>query len=112
MHSYFQANTHVNLDVGQSDLVASFVPDGMSAWYERNNQLSGSDTDNGVRSLGIIPLRDGQMFTGTLGLALCNPLTDGIQALSNREAAEAANVHRPGIYTRRLVVDTADSEGN
>ena len=112
MQTCFQADTHVHLDAGQSKLVASFVPDGMSAWYERSNQLAGNETKASSRSVAIIPLSDGQMFTGTLGLALCNPLTDGIRALSTREAAEGANVHRPGIYTQYLVIDTAGSEGH
>jgi hypothetical protein len=112
MQTFSQDFTHVRLDVGQSALVASFVPDGMSAWYERSNQLSGTDTDTEVRSIGIIPLNEGHVFTGTLGLAVCNPLTDGIQALSNSDAFEGANVHRPGIYTRRLVIGAASNEGN
>ena len=111
-HTYFQDNTRMHLDIGQPDLVASFVPDGMNAWYERSNQLSGNDPDTSTRTIAIIPLNDGRMFTGTLGLALCNPLSDGIQAFSNREAVDASNVHRPGIYTQRLVIGTASNEGN
>ena len=104
INAILQAHTHVHLDIGQSGLVASFVPDGMDACYERSNQMADKAIESGSRTLAVIALTDRPVFTGTLGLALCNPLTDGIQALSYQEAAEGANVHRPGFYTQRLVI--------
>lgn len=116
MTPILQANTHIHLSTGPSELVASFVPDGMNAWYEHSNQLRGHTSDSSSRTLAIIPLTENQVFTGTLGLAFCNPLTDGIKALSMKDAAEGANLHQPGIYTQRLVISAgaADSrlEGN
>ena len=103
MTRILQANTHVHLSIGQSELVASFVPDGMNAWYERSNPLFDSAPEATARTLAVLPLSDNPVFTGTLGLAFCNPLTDGIRALSTREAAEGANLHQPGIYTLRLL---------
>ena len=48
MTPILQANTHVHMSIGQSELVASFVPDGMNAWYERSNPLldSAPEADN------------------------------------------------------------------
>lgn len=106
MTPILQANTHVHLSTGQSELITSFVPDGMNAWYERSNQLLDNTDEAGERMLAIIPLSDNHVFTGTLGLAFCNPLTDGIRALSTLEAADGANLHQPGIYTRRLVINS------
>lgn len=110
MTPILQANTHVHLSTGHSDLIASFVPDGMDAWYERSNALRGTARDAGSRSLQRIPRGDKRVFTGTLGLALCNPLSDGIRALSVQEAAEGSNLHQPGIYTRHLVIGDLPSE--
>jgi hypothetical protein len=107
MTPILQANTHVHLSTGQSDLVACFVPDGMDAWYERSNTLRGAATDAGTRTLELVPVNDKLVFTGTLGLAFCNPLSDGIRALSTREAADGDNLHQPGIYTRRLVINSS-----
>jgi hypothetical protein len=54
------------------------------------------------------------VFTGTLGLALCNPLTDGIRPLNHcdTEADGADNLHLPGIYTQSLVIDASPARRN
>ncbi|MBF7729041.1 hypothetical protein [Pseudomonas sp. N040] len=108
MTPILQAHTHVHLSTGPSELVASFVPDGMNAWYERSNQLRGNTPDAAARTLAILPLADNQVFTGTLGLAFCNPLSDGIKALNPLEAADGSNLHQPGIYTQRLVISSRE----
>jgi hypothetical protein len=109
-----RGDTHVHLGIGLSTLRAGFVPDGMDAWYQRSQPHAPSQPHSGARRLVALALSNAQVFTGTLGLALCNPLTDGIRPLNHcdAEADDADNLHLPGIYTQSLVIDASPARRN
>ena len=110
------SDTHVHLGIGLSALRACFVPEGMDAWYQRSQAHAPSQLHSDARRLVALALTDTRVFTGTLGLALCNPLTGGIRPLNHcdaeAEADDADNIHLPGIYTQSLVIDASPARRN